>query len=444
MAAAVWALLRFTRFGLATRASDENEKGAALLGYSPQLLAGVNWVLSAVLAGITGLVVVGLSSLSVDRFTLYVVPALGAALFGNLTSIPLAVGRRIPDRHVPVRDGRAGRQRMVARVAAGQRCPRVGAAARDRHRAVRQGVTAAGQRQHHPAPPAPRTRRPGTRGSVSSAGVVIALLLSNWFTAQWEVALTTSMVAGLIMLSSVVLVGFLGQISLAQTALAGIAAYTAIRFASEGVLGPFDLARRRWARIADPIAFLLGVAAAVVVGLLLGLPALRIRGVQLAIVTVAAVGPIGDLLLQNESIFSTAAQATMPVPGRTGSAPYVGATDPDTGPTDYWHFTAFAVVVFVLVGLAVANLRRGAAVAGSSPCGPTSERAAAAGINVASTKLLGFGIASALAGIGGILQAYRLGAVQAETYSLFAGLAILAFAYLGGITCRLGRDRSVA
>jgi branched-subunit amino acid ABC-type transport system permease component len=90
MAAAVWALLRFTRFGLATRASDENEKGAALLGYSPQLLAGINWVFSAVLAGITGLIVVGLSSLSVDRFTLYVVPALGAALFGNLTSIPLA------------------------------------------------------------------------------------------------------------------------------------------------------------------------------------------------------------------------------------------------------------------------------------------------------------------------------------------------------------------
>ena len=55
-------------------------------------------------------------------------------------------------------------------------------------------------------------------------------------------------------------------------------------------------------------------AAAVIVGLLVGLPALRIRGVQLAIVTIAAVGPIGDLLLQNKSIYSTAAEATMPVP----------------------------------------------------------------------------------------------------------------------------------
>jgi branched-subunit amino acid ABC-type transport system permease component len=91
MGAAVWALLTYTRFGLATRAADENEKGASLLGYSPQLLAGLNWVLSALLAGITGLVVIGLGSLQVDRFTLYVIPALGAALVGNLTSIPLAV-----------------------------------------------------------------------------------------------------------------------------------------------------------------------------------------------------------------------------------------------------------------------------------------------------------------------------------------------------------------
>ena len=44
---AVWALYRFTRFGLATRAADENEKGATLLGYSPQLLAGLNWVIAS-------------------------------------------------------------------------------------------------------------------------------------------------------------------------------------------------------------------------------------------------------------------------------------------------------------------------------------------------------------------------------------------------------------
>ncbi len=138
-------------------------------------------------------------------------------------------------------------------------------------------------------------------------GVVLVAILSNTFTAQWEVALTTSLVAGMIMLSSVVLIGFLGQISLAQTALAGVAAYTAIRFASDGTLGPFDLVAVDGPGWPAPIAFVLGIAAAVIVGLLVGLPALRIRGVQLAIVTLAAVGPIGNLLLQNQSIYSAAA-----------------------------------------------------------------------------------------------------------------------------------------
>jgi branched-chain amino acid transport system permease protein len=83
--ALVWALYTFTRFGIATRAADENEKGASLLGYSPQMLAGTNWVLSSVLAGAGGIVF--LHKTQPSLFVLFVVPALGAALFGNLSSI---------------------------------------------------------------------------------------------------------------------------------------------------------------------------------------------------------------------------------------------------------------------------------------------------------------------------------------------------------------------
>ena len=56
MCIAVWGLYRFSRFGIATRAADENEKGASLLGYSPQFLAGANWVLASVTAGIAGII----------------------------------------------------------------------------------------------------------------------------------------------------------------------------------------------------------------------------------------------------------------------------------------------------------------------------------------------------------------------------------------------------
>ena len=89
MGAAVWALLRFSRFGLATRAADENEKGASLLGYSPQRLAGLNWVLSATLAGIVGLCSSSAAvPLDTTGYTELVIPALGAALLGGLAVDP--------------------------------------------------------------------------------------------------------------------------------------------------------------------------------------------------------------------------------------------------------------------------------------------------------------------------------------------------------------------
>ena len=86
MALAIWGLYRFTRFGIATRAAEENEKGAALLGYSPQFLAGANWVLASVTAGVAGILFIHKTQPA--QIALFVVGGLGAALFGNLTSIP--------------------------------------------------------------------------------------------------------------------------------------------------------------------------------------------------------------------------------------------------------------------------------------------------------------------------------------------------------------------
>ena len=85
--ALLWALFRFARFGLATRAASENEKGAVVLGFSPDMLAGTNWVLSTMLAALFGMVAASADS-SVDpvTITLLVIPALSAVLVGNLSS----------------------------------------------------------------------------------------------------------------------------------------------------------------------------------------------------------------------------------------------------------------------------------------------------------------------------------------------------------------------
>jgi branched-chain amino acid transport system permease protein len=60
--------------------------------------------------------------------------------------------------------------------------------------------------------------------------------------------------------------------------------------------------------------------------------------------------------------------------------------------------------------------------------------AAAAGIDVASTKLLAFGFSAFLAGLGGTLIGYSRGQLSAESFTVFVGLGFLAFAYLGGVT----------
>ncbi|HWC68468.1 MAG TPA: ABC transporter permease, partial [Acidimicrobiales bacterium] len=433
MGAAVWALLRFTRFGLATRACDENEKGASLLGYSPQWVAGLNWVLSAVLAGITGIVVIGLGALQISQFSLYVVPALAAALVGNLTSIPLAVAGGFatgilqsgvvhlaekswwPD-FLPSTGIRTFIPLLIVVVVLylrGESLP------------VRGSIIERRQ------PVALEAQRPWIGAVV---GVVLIAGFSSFVTGKWEVALTTTMVTAMVMLSWVVIVGFLGQISLAQTALAGVAAFTAIRLASSGELVPGVITPVEGPGWPSPLAFLVGVLVAVVVGLLLAIPALRIRGVQLAIVTIAAVGPINDLILLNKSVMSEAATTAMAVPRPDWFGLDVGARDPVTNLDDYWHFTAFAGVFLVLMGLAVANLRRSASGRRFLAIRANERAAAAVGINVARSKLVGFAIASALAGIAGVLQAYRLGSVQATSYSLFIGLAIFAMAYIGGIT----------
>jgi branched-chain amino acid transport system permease protein len=88
----VWSVYRFTRFGLATRAAAGNEKGASLLGYSPETLALSNWIISALLAGLAGALSGTLTgALDPVKYTGLLMPALGAALIGGLSSVPLAV-----------------------------------------------------------------------------------------------------------------------------------------------------------------------------------------------------------------------------------------------------------------------------------------------------------------------------------------------------------------
>ena len=91
LSAVLWAVYKYTRFGLATRAAAENQEAAASLGRSPDLIATVNWAAGAALAGVAGILVVPIIGLSVNQVLLLLIPALAAALVGGFTSFPLTL-----------------------------------------------------------------------------------------------------------------------------------------------------------------------------------------------------------------------------------------------------------------------------------------------------------------------------------------------------------------
>ena len=124
-------------------------------------------------------------------------------------------------------------------------------------------------------PRAPATNNVGI-GAIAALG--IALLLSNIFVSKWEAVLTTTIIAVVFMYSLTVLVGFLGQISLVQWSISGLAAYAMIRLMADGnKIRETDFVTNTGWGWPTVLAFLAAIVVAVIFGLLIGLPALRIR-----------------------------------------------------------------------------------------------------------------------------------------------------------------------
>lgn len=431
-AIALWAYYRYSTYGLATRAAEERPRGASLLGWDPQRLALLNWLISATLTGFAGVLFLDISSLSPGRYTLLIVPALGAALLGNLTSPGIAAIGGIA---IGVIQSAAV---WVVRIDAWPAwIPAEGVRdavpliiivglqfVRGHQLPIRTTVVT------RPQPRAPIVRRPLIW---VTAVVVVSLLLSIRATGAAEARLVVTLIACILMLSSVVLVGYLGQVSLANLAFAGVAAYLMTRFASDGTRDGFSIFVVNGPGFPHPIAALLGVAVATIVGLLVALPALRIRGINLAVVTLAAATAATELVFANPAFVGSTAGANTPVPRPSWFGVDVGSRSNETGLSDNPAFTGLVLVLLAITMFAVLNLRRGA-VGRRMLATRANERAAAAvGVNITRIKLLGFGISAFIAGIAGVLMAYSFTVLSVTSWSPFGGITNLTLLFIGGI-----------
>jgi sulfate-transporting ATPase len=223
-----------------------------------------------------------------------------------------------------------------------------------------------------------------------------------------QVALVTMAIGAVAILSYVVLVGYAGQVSLAGYALAGIAALVAGRL-SETYGWSF------------PVVALLGVATAALAGLVFGIPALRSRGVTLAIVTLGLGIAVSNLIFTNPS-FTGGLSGTKP---RLPSLLGIDLASPR-------NFGVFVVAVAVIVGLVVRNVRAGR-VGRRMLAIRSNERAAASlGISVGFVKLYAFVLSAAIVGVAGVLQAFRVASLEYSQFDFSRSLTLVSSALVGG------------
>lgn len=412
VAGGLWAVYRFTRFGLATRAAAENEKGASILGFSPDRLASINWIVGAVIAGIGGILVAPITTLSPGLASLLVVPALAAALVGRLTSFGLTAAAAIVMGMVEseitylqtavswfpkeaIQDAVPFIVIVVVLFILGDKLPTRGAPEVGR---------------------LPRSMVSPHIGRSAAIATAIGLVCVLTFPSQLRSGLIGSMVAAIVCLSFVVLTGYVGQISLAQMEFAGIAGFMVCHFGGDGI--PF------------PLAPLLAAVVAALVGILVGIPALRIRGVMLAIVTLATAIAMDDWLFASPLIAGGFTGVTVRPPNLFGLHLGIDAH------VNHYPNPLFGVfVLLVLAGscVLVARLRRSMLGRRMLAVRTNERAAAAAGISVTSTKLAAYAISSFIAGLGGAMLAYQQIDPSASSFTALTSVSVLAIAYLGGI-----------
>ncbi|MDW5594866.1 ABC transporter permease [Conexibacter stalactiti] len=427
IAFALWALFRFTRFGLATRAAAEKRTGAQLIGLSSTRIEATNWVLSSVLGGIVGILVAPMTTLLPDVYTLMIVPALGAAVLAGFRSFWLAVlggfGIAISQslltyaetqswyptaNGIPLPGIKAALPFFVIAVvlfARGRRMP-------DR-------LTVAAPK----LPAAPRPSAVRVRMMISAAIAIGALSLLDF---GWRQATINTMIGAIVCLSLIVVTGYIGQLTFESITLGGVAAFVAARLSEDWGIG-------------TPIGPLLGVLIATVVGVLVAIPAIRIRGMQLAVVTLAGAVAVQEVWFRHPNWGGGLQPARAPAPELFG-IPF-GATDSfwaGDGQVPEPGFGLVVLAVLLFVSILVVNLRRSPSGMRMLAIRSNESAAIGAGVNVARAKLQAFALAGFLGGIAGVLYAYSFGAIGPERFSAITAVSFLAVAYLGGITTVTG------
>jgi branched-chain amino acid transport system permease protein len=423
LAAALAAAYRWSRFGLATRAASENEVAAMLGGLSPRLLSLGNTLVASFIAGAVGILAAAITELDSETLPLQIVPALTAALIARFTSFSLACAAGIALGVIESLIQYASSQTWFPQ-AGGSAIPGVaelviflitvgvmylrGASLPRRGDLVERSL-----------PQVPRPNNLVRTALVAGVVCAVALVVLPY---DFREALINTLIGTVMALSLVVLTGFVGQISVVQLSLAGVSGFTISHLAVNAGIG-------------FPFALIIGTAAALVLGMVTAVSALRVRGVSLAVVTLAAAVAIQNFGFTNPTWGGGQTGSPVPEPHLLGldlgpAAHFRGLDGNQPSPIFGWVVLILTLALCLLVGY----VRRGKLGQRMLAVRSNERAAAAAAINPRNVKLAAFAISAVIAGVAGSLYAYNFGSVSGDRFAAVVALSLIAFAYAGGIT----------
>jgi branched-chain amino acid transport system permease protein len=408
---------RYTNIGIAVRASAESADRASLLGVPVRRVNVVLWIVATLLATV-GLIlragVVGLPIGSALGLPI-LVRALAASVIGRMERLPTifvaSLGIGIIEQAVVWHTGRGLLVDPILFVVI------IGALLVQRRRASRQDDAAISSWQAvREVRPTPRELaslpevRWGLRGIYALLGLVVLVLPPLLGEARTNLA-GALMIYAIIAISLVVLTGWAGQVSLGQFAFVGIGA----------AVGAWLTLNWHWDLLLVLVAA--GIVGAVV-AVLIGIPALRIKGLFLAVATLSFALATASYLLNGDFVHwiprSSARIPRSPILGRI-------AIDSETR---YYYLCLACLLVVMLAVRGLRRSRTGRVLIGVRE----NERAAQAfGVNATRAKLTAFAVSGFLAALAGALLVHQQQNLLINSYQPIQSLAVFVMVVIGGL-----------
>lgn len=421
MALALTAFLRRSRLGTAIRGAAENATRVEQLGISAGVLSSTVWVLAALLAAVAGILSATAQSESAAQAVTVggagydvLMTALAAAVFARLDDLPLAfaaaVGLTIFEQGL----GWAyNNDQAVINVV--QFVLILVVLLFQRGRYSRTDLAAAsnwvGSEEIRSIPQVLRTLAPVQAGIRRGRWLIAVVILAYPFVTsagQLDVG-TTYAIYGIVGVSIVVLTGWAGQVSLGQFAFVAVGSLV-----GGVVIGD--------AHLPFVVGLVAGTLTSAAVAVVVGLPALRLQGLYLAVTTLA-------LAIAVSSVFGSDLFLAPHLPGKVGRPQLLGL-NMNTNPRAYFYLCVVMTAGMVYLAVRLRRSRTGRLLIAMRD----NERMAQAyGVQLVRSRLLAFALSGAMAGFAGVLYVVQQSSVTAGSYGPDLSVSMFLMAVLGGL-----------